>query len=120
MVTSLGLLYALGFSLQVAAARSGLGASASGGPHGVVATLLWILMVLMFPAVGAVIARRQPWNAVVADQWLWVPAIGLAATFMLLLFPDGRLVSRRWRPVAWLAAAAMAMAIAATMFTPAS
>ena len=36
------------------------------------------------------------------NNWLWVPAVGLMGTFMFLLFPDGRLPSRRWRPVAWL------------------
>jgi hypothetical protein len=51
--------------------------------------------------------------AVLLDQWTWVPAIGLAGTFMLLLFPDGRLASRRWRPVAWLAAGAMAVSVVA-------
>jgi hypothetical protein len=35
-------------------------------------------------------------------NWLWVPAVGLFATYLLLLFPDGRLPSRRWRPLAWL------------------
>jgi signal transduction histidine kinase len=34
----------------------------------------------------------------------WIPAVVPLATFALLLFPDGRLPSRRWRPVAWLAA----------------
>jgi hypothetical protein len=34
--------------------------------------------------------------------WLWVPAVGLFATYLFLLFPDGRLPSRRWRPLAWL------------------
>jgi hypothetical protein len=37
-----------------------------------------------------------------------VPAIGLLLTFLVLLFPDGRLPSRRWRPVAWTAAGSMA------------
>lgn len=39
--------------------------------------------------------------------WAWPPGILLLFTFLLLLFPDGRLPSRRWRPVAWLAVAAM-------------
>jgi two-component system, NarL family, sensor kinase len=37
----------------------------------------------------------------VLSNWLWVPAVGLVGTY-LLLFPDGRLLSRRWRPLGWL------------------
>lgn len=33
--------------------------------------------------------------------WLWVPTVGLLGIYLLLLFPDGRLPSRRWRPFAW-------------------
>jgi hypothetical protein len=36
-----------------------------------------------------------------ANQWLWVPTVGLLGIYLLLLFPDGRLPSRRWRPLAW-------------------
>jgi hypothetical protein len=35
--------------------------------------------------------------------WIWSPAILLTVVFPLLLFPTGRAVSRRWRPVTWLA-----------------
>jgi hypothetical protein len=42
-------------------------------------------------------------------NWAWAPALGLLMTFALLLFPDGRLPSRRWRPVAWLSALSIAM-----------
>ena len=34
-------------------------------------------------------------------SWAWVPALGLNV-FLLLLFPDGRLPSRRWRWFLWL------------------
>jgi hypothetical protein len=41
-------------------------------------------------------------------SWPWVPAIALALIFTPLLFPTGRLLSPRWRPIAWLAGAATA------------
>ena len=44
------------------------------------------------------------------SSWIWVPAIGLAVIFIPLLFPDGRLPSRRWRPVLWYSIAAIAAA----------
>jgi hypothetical protein len=42
--------------------------------------------------------------AVWISQWAWAPALGLLLTYVPLLFPDGRLPSARWRPVAWLSA----------------
>jgi hypothetical protein len=36
--------------------------------------------------------------------WVWLPSVTLTISFLLLLFPHGRLLSPRWRPVAWLAA----------------
>jgi hypothetical protein len=42
------------------------------------------------------------------SSWIWVPVIGLLI-FLLLLFPNGRLPTRRWRPVAWTGAAVIAM-----------
>jgi hypothetical protein len=42
-------------------------------------------------------------------NWLWVPAVGLFATYLILLFPDGRLPSRRWRPLAWLSGAVIVL-----------
>jgi hypothetical protein len=38
----------------------------------------------------------------------WIPWILVPSTFLLLLFPTGRLLSRRWRPVAWCAALGIA------------
>lgn len=40
-------------------------------------------------------ARLAGW----LDGWPWVPAMLLVPTFGILLFPDGRLPSPRWRPL---------------------
>jgi hypothetical protein len=42
----------------------------------------------------------------------------VAPTFLLLLFPDGRLPSRRWRPVAWVAAGATIVNVVGAAFRP--
>jgi hypothetical protein len=48
----------------------------------------------------------------------WIPFILMPATFLLLLFPDGRLQSRRWRPVAWCAAVGIAGNLVAAGLRP--
>jgi hypothetical protein len=37
----------------------------------------------------------------IGNQWLWVPTVGLLGIYLILLFPDGKLASKRWRPLAW-------------------
>ncbi|GAA4564383.1 sensor histidine kinase [Planotetraspora kaengkrachanensis] len=59
-------------------------------------------------------ARLAGW----LDGWPWVFAVALVPTFGLLLFPDGRLPSRRWRPVSWGCAAVIGAQLASTLFAP--
>jgi hypothetical protein len=46
----------------------------------------------------------------------WILVILPAATFLLLLFPDGRLPSPRWRAVAWCAGAGIALLFVSDAF----
>jgi hypothetical protein len=41
--------------------------------------------------------------------WAWAPGFTLLLTLSILLFPDGRLPSPRWRAIPWLSGLAMAM-----------
>ena len=52
------------------------------------------------------------------QNWTWIPAIGTIGTFLLLLFPDGRLPSPRWRALAWLSAAVIVLASLSEAFRP--
>ena len=51
-------------------------------------------------------------------SWLWLPATILPATFVLLLFPDGHLLSPRWRVVAWSASIGLALIVLGIMWHP--
>ena len=50
--------------------------------------------------------------------WVWIPNVLLPVTFLLLLFPDGRLLSVRWRPVAWAASLGTAVITVGVAFYP--
>ena len=52
------------------------------------------------------------------NNWLWVPSVGLLGTYVFLLFPDGRLPSRRWRPLAWLCGAVIGFVSFGFAFSP--
>jgi signal transduction histidine kinase len=56
--------------------------------------------------------------ALAIDQPMWVPIVGLPATFLLLLFPDGHLPSPRWRWFAWVLGISMVITFLAILFGP--
>jgi len=51
-------------------------------------------------------------------EWMWVPAVGLLSTYLILLFPDGKLPSRRWLPLAWLCGAVIFLVSAGFALSP--
>ncbi len=83
----------IGWALSLAALTSSLGTLG----HGLVALALTGHVQL------GVLARA----GAVADAYIWVVAAPLGISLPLL--PDGRLPSRRWRPVAWAVVAGVAL-----------
>jgi hypothetical protein len=73
--------------------------------------ILWMFANLTsgYGTYGLLVARpgSVPFPAAIGSlgEWMWAPALGLLGTYLILLFPDGRLPSRRWRPLAWFSGA---------------
>src|SRR5215216_3857257 len=125
--------------------------------YGPVDAVFTLATVLTFSVVGAIIASRQPRNAIgwlfcgiglvvglnslaggyaeyrlsggsslgsLAEtaawfaSWSWTLWVYVPTSFLLLLFPDGRLPSPRWRPVAWCAALGVISFVAGIALQP--
>ena len=87
------------------------------------AGLMWSLAVPWDPWVGQLVAEHRPLPlaakaAAVYGEFSWAPATVLGVTLPALLVPDGRLRSRRWRPVAATAVAAAVLALVGLGLTP--
>src|SRR5205085_2469860 len=82
-----------------------------------------VLLAIPTEAYG-VFAYSRGWSgadwAIASTQWTWVPEIGLAGTFVLMLFPDGHLPSPRWRWVAWTVGIGMVVSSVAVLLGPGS
>ena len=52
------------------------------------------------------------------SNWIFIPVIFAAPAMLFLLFPDGSLLSRRWRPVLWLVILSNLAAITSAIFQP--
>ncbi|MGH8872342.1 MAG: hypothetical protein ACRDWS_10225 [Acidimicrobiia bacterium] len=84
----------------------------------------WIMAAgISFPVEGLAAEFRQfgenRWGAVPVvlaagwvARWIWILA-SFNIPFLLLLYPDGHLPSRRWRPVLWLAVSVVVVAFVA-------
>jgi signal transduction histidine kinase len=111
-----GLFIAVGFAIVTRQPRSTIG---------------WLLFVIPLTAIlsisvgdyaTAALKTRPgtlPFGVAAAwlDRWIIVVALGMFIP-VFLLFPDGKLPSRRWRPVLWLFIASFAVTVGSFAITP--
>jgi hypothetical protein len=91
----------------------------------------WLCWAIGFAITVSAVGSRQVW-VVLADQdrssaWALLPLLGTMAwlgtllgllPFLVLLFPTGRLLSSRWRPVAWTLGLVLGLYLTARLLTP--
>jgi MYXO-CTERM domain-containing protein len=52
------------------------------------------------------------------SNWIFIPALFAAPAMLFLLFPNGKLLSRRWRPVFWIVILTTCAAMTTSIFQP--
>jgi len=64
--------------------------------------------------------RSLPFStaALWVNTWAYAPAVSLGGIVLLLVFPDGRLLSQRFRPALWAALAFIPLSVAGFAFFP--
>src|SRR5215216_3637873 len=77
--------------------------------------LFWMLIFLGDSIPGS---GPYPVTTYALTQAIWIPPVGLLGIYLILLFPDGKLPSRRWRPLAWLSGVVMVLASLGITFSP--
>jgi hypothetical protein len=77
--------------------------------------LFWTLIFLGDSIPGS---GPYPVTSAALTQAIWIPPVGLLGIYLILLFPDGKLPSRRWRPLAWLSGVVMVLASLGITFSP--
>jgi hypothetical protein len=85
--------------------------------------IIWMIMPISssYGVYGLVVRPGSvPFPAAIGSlgEWMWAPAVGLFGIYLILLFPDGRLPSRRWRPLAWLSGAVIVLVSAGFVLSP--
>ena len=121
-----GATFALVFPLGYATIGLVLGLRRPANPIGwlfAASGLVWSLTIPMGPWVDQLVLDHRPlplaaqFGAMIGE-FNWAPAVALGITLPALLVPDGRLRSRRWRPVAAAAVAGPIMGMVGGSLIP--
>jgi hypothetical protein len=121
-----GALFAVAFPLGYATVGLVLGLRRPGNPIGwlfAVSGLIWSLTIPLGPWLDQLVLEDRPLPllaklAAVVGEYNWAPAVAYGITLPALLVPDGRLRSRRWRPVVAAAAVGPVVGLVAGSLAP--
>ena len=92
----------------------------------------WILSVIPFSLGVVILGSHAFWALTLGEpgtsgaaaliawlaSWIWVPALMPTVTFFPLLFPTGRPLTSRWRPMVWLSGVTVVVLIVSEAFRP--
>jgi hypothetical protein len=120
--------FAIGFiAVQLGCATAGaiISSRLPGNAVGWIFLAIGVLLGLLFAA-GAyaklAVDMGSPlpggWIAAWIGSWIFIPTAFGLPMFLLLLFPDGRFISKRWRLVGWILGVLVVFAATSTAFAP--